>query len=103
MENKLSEITVKIQLTEIIAKTKLVDNKKLNPNLLANATLVFRGEMGEYFTITGFTIWKSKYEGINVCVPRKGYFKFCLFEESIWKKIKKAVLDSYDYESMKIK
>lgn len=95
---------MKINITEIEANVKLVSGK--HENLLANASLTFKGELGEYFTITGFTVWKSKYGGFNVEVPQKRYFKnvfkYCLFSKSFFEKIKKEILEKYDYASMPI-
>lgn len=90
----------KFTLTKI--SIKQVADKK-NPNLLAYASLTFKDEdAGEYFVISGFTVWKSKYEGYNVEVPKKPSFQYCLFEKSLWRKIKKEIIDRYIYESIPI-
>lgn len=91
---------MKINFTEITANVKLTSGQ--HENLLANATLIFKGELGEYFTISGFTVWKSKFGGLNVEVPKKKYFKYCLFEKSLFEKIKKEILDKYDYADIPI-
>lgn len=96
---------MKINITEITAKVKILsemDCPRKHENLLANASLAFKGELGEYFTITGFTVWKSKFEGFNVEVPRKWNFKYCLFEKSLFEKIKREILEKYDYASIPI-
>lgn len=91
---------MKINIVEINASVKLTSGQ--HENLLANATLTFKGELGEYFTISGFTIWKSKFGGLNVEVPKKKYFKYCLFEKSLFEKIKKEIIEKYDYASVPI-
>ena len=83
---------------ELSVKINLVEGK--HENLLANANVSFKFETGEYFTITGFGVWKSKFGGLNVTMPRKAGFTFCLFEKSLWSKIKNYILDAYEYESV---
>lgn len=86
---------MKININEITAKVQLVTGK--HPNLLANASITLRGETGQYFTISGFSIWKSKFDDSkNVQVPQKINFKYCLFEERLWKIISKEILETYD-------
>ncbi len=95
-----------IDLNEFVCKVKPFSDKnsKRHPNLLANATVSFRGITGQYFTITGFTVWKSQYGGLNVQVPQRRFppFKYLLVEKTLWKKISDEVLRQYDYASMPI-
>jgi len=90
---------MKININEIKFKIKLVEGEK-HPNLLAYATLIFQEESGEYFTISGFTLWKSKYGGYNLEVPSNKGFKHCLFEKSFKQKIKQEIIKQYEYESI---
>jgi hypothetical protein len=90
-----------MEITEIKVKIQKI-KKKTHPNLLAFATLIFKGNAGEYFAISGFTIWKSKYGGYNVKVPSKPGFKFCLFEESLWRRLKEKIIKAYEYEEIPI-
>lgn len=89
-----------LSLTELTIKVNLVEGK--HENLLANANVSFKFETGEYFTITGFGVWKSQFGGLNVTMPRKAGFTFVLFEKSFGRKIKEMILDAYDYKSIKI-
>ncbi|HOX10363.1 MAG TPA: hypothetical protein P5323_00180 [Candidatus Moranbacteria bacterium] len=92
---------MRINIVEITASVKLTSGQ--HENLLANATLTFKGELGEYFTISGFTVWKSKYDNaLNVQVPQKRNFKYCLFEKSLLEKIKREIIEKYDYASIPI-
>ncbi len=93
------QINDKFEIKEV--KVKLVSNSK-NPNFLANASLTFKGNDISYFTISGFTVWESNYGGLNVEVPRNNTFRFCLFEESLWKKIKKIVIKKYELEKIPV-
>jgi len=72
-------------------------------NLLAFASIKLQAEDGiGYFTISGFTIWNSKFGGLNVEMPKNRNFKFCLFEKSLWQKLKKEILDKYSYETIPV-
>lgn len=95
---------IKIQGKFVLNKISIKPIKdKKNPNLLGYASISFKEEIsGEYFTISGFTIWKSKFEGYNVEVPAKKHFKFCLFESSLWRKIKQKIIKKYEYEEIPI-
>lgn len=99
---KLTNYPLELRLTELSVKIN-ISNGKI-PNMLANANVTFKFETGEYFTITGFSVWKSKFEGngLNITEPQKARFKFCFFEKSIWTKIKKNILDAYEYASIPI-
>jgi hypothetical protein len=91
---------MKIDITELQIKVKKAEGKK-NENLLANVSLTFRGELG-YFTISGFTFWKSKFGGYNLEVPQKPGFKYVMFEKSLMQKIKKEVEEKYEYEDIPV-
>lgn len=90
-----------IDISEFTCKVTLVtgENPKRHKNLLANASVSFKGLTGQYFTITGFTVWKSQYGGLNVQVPQKTFppFKFLLVEKSLWKKISDEIISEYEY------
>ena len=90
-----------IDINEFVCKVTPVSgvNPKRHPNLLANASVSFKGNSGQYFTITGFTVWKSKYNGLNVQVPQKNFppFKYLLVEKSLWKKISDEIINLYAY------
>lgn len=98
--NLFGPFPLNLQLKELGVKINLLTDK--HPNLLANAHVTFKFETGEHFTITGFSIWKSKFEGsgLNITQPQRARFQFCYFEKSIWNKIKKYILDAYDYETI---
>ncbi|HEX8974823.1 MAG TPA: hypothetical protein VF817_05090 [Patescibacteria group bacterium] len=96
----LSSYPMNVQLKELDIKINLISGK--HENLLANANVTFRFESGEYFTITGFSVWKSKFGGLNVTEPQKAGFKFCFFEKSLWNKVKKHILHAYDYATIPI-
>lgn len=87
---------MKININEITAKVQIVKGK--HENLLANASIALKTETGQYFTISGFSVWKSKFEGapLNVSVPQNRNFKYCLFEGMLWKQISKEILEEYD-------
>lgn len=96
-----------IELDGFTCKVTLFSDKnpKRHPNLLANASVSFKGSVsGQYFTITGFTVWKSKFKGLNVQVPQKNFppFKYLLVEKSLWKKISDEILDKYEREIIPI-
>lgn len=102
--------SIKISISEISAKVVLLpEEKRSHPNLLANASVTLRGDVGGYLTITGFTIWKSKYansnmknEDLSIQVPQKKNFKYCLFDEILWASVKKLIMDAYLYEDVPI-
>ena len=93
---------MKININEINFTIKQATDINKHQNLLAYITLTFKGELGEYFTISGFTLWKSNYGGYNVEVPGKRGFKYCLIEKSLWGKIKQEIIDQYDYKNIPI-
>jgi len=84
MEINFIELTVKIN-----------SMKCKNPSLLASAMVVLKEQNGGCLSITGFTIWKSKFGGLNVEMPKKPGFKFCLCEKVLWEKIKQEILKEY--------
>jgi hypothetical protein len=92
---------MKIEINECTCKVSPVE-KAQHPNLLANVSVSFKGIGNQYFTITGFTIWKSKFGGLSVQLPQKNGFKYLLVEKSLWKKISKEILSQYDYANIPI-
>lgn len=91
--NNSVELSVKIQ--------KMSGNK--HANLLASAIITLKGDDNTYINFSGFTIWKSKYEGFNVEMPAKSkFFKYCLCEKSLWERIKKEILKEYEKFSIPI-
>lgn len=93
---------MKINITELKFTIKEATDSNKHPNLLAYVTLTFKEETGEYFTISGFTLWKSKYGGYNVEVPSKRGFKYCLIEKSLWRKIKQKIINQHDYNNIPV-
>lgn len=88
----------KVELNLIEISAKILPSAKIHENLLANATITFKFESGEYFTITSCSIWRSKFNGkLNLQMPRKGSFVYCLFEKSLRKKIEGIALNAYEY------
>ena len=95
---------MKISFEEITIKIKILSEKdRPHPNLLANAFVTINGPDG-YVTITGFTVWKSKYgeKSFNIEVPKKKNFKYLLVEKSLWNKIKIEVIKQFEYENIPI-
>jgi len=88
---------MKVNINEIKFTIKEAIKEGKHENLLAYATVMFKGELGEYFSISGFTVWKSKYGGYNVAVPSKQDFKYCLIEKSLWRRIKQEIIEKYEY------
>jgi hypothetical protein len=93
---------MKININEINFTIKQATDSNKHQNLLAYITLTFKEESGEYFTISGFTFWKSKFDGYNLEVPGKSGFKYCLIEKSLWRKIKQEIIKQYDYKDIPI-
>ena len=93
---------MKININEIKFTIKQATDSNKHQNLLAYITLTFQGESGEYLTISGFTLWKSKFGGYNVEVPSKRGFKYCLIEKFLWRKIKQEIIKQYDYGNIPI-
>ncbi len=97
---------MKINFNEIKLTIKLVSDNKY-PDLLAYASLKFIDEHGRHFTVNGFTIRKSKYNGKPyLTLPSKrmanGFFKFTLIENSLWKEIEKEALSQYEQETIPV-
>lgn len=106
MENEIS-----INIGKISAKVQLLpERERKHPNLLANASITLKEESsGGRATITGFTIWKSKYQAdpsgdnnLNVMVPQKRNFKYLLFNDLLWFRIKKLIVDAYAYKNIPV-
>lgn len=97
---------MKIKITGLEPKIKLATDKQY-PNLLAHASLKLIDEHERYFTISGFTIRKSKYDGKPYLMPPSkrmgnGFFKFTLIEKSLWKEIEKETLAEYEKETIPV-
>lgn len=93
---------MKININEIKFTIQRAKDGKKHPNLLAYITLTFKEESGEYFTISSFTFWKSKFGGYNLEVPGKRGFKYCLIEKTLWRRIKQEVIKEYGYMEIPI-
>ncbi len=96
MENNTKE---NFQICEIKIKKR---ENSTTPNLLADAAIKFQGNDESYFIVSGFTVWKSNYKGLNVDVPKNKTFQFCLFEKSLWSQIKKMIIKKYNFERIPI-
>jgi hypothetical protein len=93
---------MKINTLEMTYKIKMVEEKNKHPNLLAYVSVSFKTDSGEYFTVSGFTLWKSKFEGYNVEAPSKIGFKYFLSEKSLWDKMKKEIIKQFEFERIPI-
>ena len=91
---------MEINFTELTVKVHKMQGK--NPNLLASAMVTLKEFGGGYLTISGFTIWKSNFGGLNVEVPKKPGFKFLLCEKSLWQKISDEILKAYSEFSIPV-
>ena len=78
--------------------------KKGHPNLLAMASITFKGDSAGYFTIGGFSIWISKFEGqgLNVEPPKTPRFEYVVFEGGLGQKVKKEILKKYEEKGIPI-
>ncbi len=88
---------MKINNIEISVKTKPAGEKKNHPNILASASITLKEELGEYITISGFTIWKSLHQGYNVEPPQSNKkFKYC--QGTLLPRIKEEIIRQYQYD-----
>ena len=93
---------MKINFNEISIKIKLVESSKIE-NLLGNASITFKDMDGtDSVSITGFTIWKSKFEGYNVTGPRSGKFDYWLPESSFKKRLIAEIIKEYEIAKIPI-
>lgn len=85
-------------------KVRLVSEQdRKHENILATASITLKEEDGGYFTISGFTVWKSKdYKGLNITEPQKPGFKYVLFESNLGRKIKSEIVRCYEHERIPI-
>jgi len=95
-----------MNIKELKFKIKLTSDKK-RPDLLAYASLIFIDEYERHFTVNGFTIRKSKFNGEPYLAPpskrtEKGFYKFILAERSLWKEIEREALKEYRDEDIPI-
>lgn len=86
---------------------KVEDSRSLD--LLAYVSLKLTEEHERHLTINGFTIRKSQHNGKPYLVPPsrslgygKGFFKYTLIEESLWKEIEREILKEYNYSTIPI-
>lgn len=94
---------MRTNITEITVKVRIAPNDdRKHENILANASLTLRDEELGYFTITGFTVWKSKHDGLNVTVPQNRQFKYLRFETGLWTRVKKMIIDAYEEEKIPV-
>lgn len=95
---------MQIKFTEITVKVNLIPEKdRKHENMLATAFLTFKDAGGGYFTISGFTVWKSKeYAGLNVTLPGNKKFQYMQLEPGLWKKIKIEIMNAYEYKIIPI-
>jgi len=93
---------MKINFNKIEFVIKKPTGEKKHPNLLAFIALRLEEENGEYFIISGFTLWRSKFGGYNVEVPNKPGFKYCLISKLLGEEIKQKIVKKYNYESIPI-
>ena len=96
---------MRININEITIKVVLIpEQERKHANLLANVSVTLKEDEGGYFTISGFTIWKSQYEGqgLNVTPPGKRGFTYCRFEPGLWKRLKLAIIDAYEFEKIPV-
>ena len=95
MRININEITVKIRL--------IAEAERKHENILANASITLKEEEGGYFTISGFTVWKSKdFKGLNITEPQKPGFKYVLFEYAFGRKIKAEIMRAYETEKIPV-
>ena len=96
MDINFDKITIKIN--------EIPEEEKNHPNMLANAFLTLKNKDGEYWTISGFTVWKSRdYDGYNVTLPQNSKnFKYCSFEKSFWGKLKRQIIKEYECSTIPI-
>jgi hypothetical protein len=93
-------IEAKFEIKDISVK---LGEGKIHENFLAYASLKFEDENnGYYFTISGFSIWKSKYGGYNVETPKKVHFTYFLSDKVLMQKIRKAIIEKYEYEKIPV-
>ena len=95
---------MKINITEVTVKVKPTSEQdRKHPNILGTASITLKEEVGGYFTISGFTVWKSKdYKGMNVTEPQKPGFKYVLFESNFGRMIKAEIIKAYEKELIPI-
>lgn len=99
---------MKINFNKIDFTIKKTEDVR-SPDLLAYVSLKLTEEHERSFTINGFTIRKSKHNGKPYLVPPsrslgpgRGFFKYTLVEESLWKELEKEILEKYDRSTIPI-
>ena len=89
---------MKINNVEIKVKINFAGEKKNHANILATASISLKEELGEYLTITGFTIWKSLHQGFNVEAPQSSK-KFKYLQGTLLPRIKQEIIKQYEYDA----
>lgn len=97
---------MRINITEVTAKIRIVpETERKHENILASASITLKNDEGGYFTISGFTVWKSKdYAGLNITVPQnpRSKFKYVQFESGLGKKINRMIEEAYHMEKIPV-
>jgi hypothetical protein len=95
---------MRININEITIKIRLIsETERKHENILGNASITLKEEDGGYFTISGFTIWKSKdFKGLNITEPQKPGFKYVLFEPNTGRRIKAEIIKAYEMEKIPV-
>ena len=98
---------MKVLFDQIKINVKPVDDYN-HPDLLAHVSLTLYDTQARYFTVSGFTLRKSKYNGSPYLLgpnrPKRegGFFQFTLIENSLKKMIENEVLLQYDKETIPV-
>jgi len=77
-------------------------------DVLAHVSFTFIDDLERYFTVSGFTIRKSKYNqepylmGPSRPIKGGGFFKFTLIDRSLWKMMVKEALSKFEYSNIPI-
>jgi len=97
----LKERKIEVSFGEISAKANAIVRER-QPNIIGNASISIKSLSGEFITITGFTVWKSKFGGYNITPPTdsRSRFQYCLIDKLLWKKIKDLVIESFEYDNI---
>lgn len=95
-----------MKLNIIETKVKIISKsgERIHDNHLANASVTFYLDDGDHLTISGFSIWRSKFEdaGINITPPGSKTYKYLLTSDHLWTKLTKEIKEQYDRESIPV-
>jgi hypothetical protein len=87
---------MKTNFNEIVIKVRLVESTKIE-NLLGNASVTLKDKDGtDKLSISGFTIWRSKFEGYNVTGPRSNKFDYWLPEAGFKQRLVAEIIKEYE-------